>query len=35
MAKRKGVVERRDLKDAWSKDAGRCTRTGKEADGAG
>jgi hypothetical protein len=28
IAKRKGVVARRGLKEAWSKRASRCTRTG-------
>jgi hypothetical protein len=35
IAKRKGVVARRGLKEAWSKDASRWTRTGYEAYGAG
>ena len=35
IAKRKGVVARRGLKAAWSKDASRWTRTGYEAYGAG
>jgi hypothetical protein len=35
IAKRKGVVVRRGLKEAWSKDASRWTRTGYEAYGAG
>ena len=35
IAKRKGVVARRGLKEAWSKRASRCTRTGFEAYGAG
>ncbi len=34
LAKRKGVV-RRGLKEAWSKSASRCTRTGSEAYGVG
>jgi hypothetical protein len=33
--KRKGVAARRGLKEAWSKDASRWTRTGFEAYGAG
>jgi hypothetical protein len=33
--KRKGVVARRGLKEAWSKHASRWTRTGFEAYGAG
>ena len=35
LAKRKGVVARRGLKEAWSKSASRWTRTGYEAYGAG
>ena len=35
IAKRKGVVARRGLKEAWSKRTSRCTRTGSEAYGAG
>jgi len=35
IAKLKGVVARRVLKEAWSKDASRWTRTGYEAYGAG
>jgi hypothetical protein len=35
IAKRKGVVARRGLKEAWSKRTSRCTRTGYEAYGAG
>ncbi len=35
IAKRKGVVVRRGLKEALSKRASRCTRTGFEAYGAG
>jgi hypothetical protein len=35
IAKRKGVVVRRGLKEARSKGASRCTRTGFEAYGAG
>jgi len=35
IAKRKGVVVRRGLKEAWSKDASRWTRTEYEAYGAG
>ena len=35
IAKRKGVVVRRSLKEAWSKGASRWTRTGYEAYGAG
>ena len=35
IVKRKGVVARRGLKEAWSKRASRCTRTGFEAYGAG
>jgi hypothetical protein len=35
IAKRKGVVARRGLKEAWSKRTSRCTRTGFEAYGAG
>ena len=35
IATRKGVVARRGLKEAWSKDASRWTRTGHEAYGAG
>src|SRR5579863_6000522 len=35
IAKRQGVVARRGLKAAWSKDASRWTRTGYEAYGAG
>jgi hypothetical protein len=35
IAKRKGVAARRGLKEAWSKDASRWTRTGYEAYGAG
>ena len=35
IAKRKGVVARRGLKEAWSKGASRCTRTGLEAPDAG
>jgi hypothetical protein len=35
IAKRKGVVARRALKEAWSKRASRCTRTGSEAYGSG
>ena len=35
IAKRKGVVARRGLKEAWSKDASRWTKTGHEACGAG
>ena len=35
IAKRKGVVARRGLKEAWSKNASRWTRTGYEAYGAG
>jgi hypothetical protein len=35
IAKRKGVAARRGLKEAWSKRASRCTRTGSEAYGAG
>ena len=35
IAKRKGVVARRGLKEAWSKRTGRWTRTGSEAYGAG
>src|ERR1035438_5552185 len=34
IAKRKGVVARRGLKAAWSKDASRWTRTGYEANDA-
>ena len=34
-AKRKGVVARRGLKEAWSKDATRWIKTGYEAYGAG
>ena len=33
IAKRKGVVARRGLKEAWSKDASRWTKTGYKADG--
>jgi hypothetical protein len=33
--KRKGVVVRWDLKEAWNKHASRWTRTGFEAYGAG
>jgi hypothetical protein len=33
--KRKGVVVRWDLKEAWNKHASRWTRTGSEAYGAG
>ena len=35
IAKRKGVVARRGLKEAWSKRTSRCTKTGSEAYGAG
>ena len=35
IAKRKGVAARWGLKEAWSKRASRCTRTGFEAHGAG
>ncbi len=35
IAKRKGVVARRGLKEAWSKRTSRCIRTGSEAYGAG
>jgi hypothetical protein len=35
IAKRKGVVARRGLKEAWSKRTSRCTRTRFEAYGAG
>ena len=35
IAKRKGVVGRRGLKEAWSKRTSRWTRTGSEAYGAG
>jgi hypothetical protein len=35
IAKRKGVIVRWGLKEAWSKCASRCTRTGSEAYGAG
>jgi hypothetical protein len=35
IAKRKGVIERCGLKEAWSKRTSRCTRTGSEAYGAG
>ena len=35
IAKRKGVIARWGLKEAWSKDASRWTRTGYEAYGAG
>jgi len=35
IAKRKGVVARRGLKEAWSRDASRWTRTGYESYGAG
>jgi len=35
IAKRKGAVVRRCLKEAWNKDASRWTRTGYEAYGAG
>jgi len=35
IAKRKGVVARRCLKEAWSKDASRWTRIGYEAYGTG
>jgi len=35
VAKRKGVTARWGLKEAWSKDTGRCTRTGLEAYGVG
>ncbi len=35
IAKRKGVVARRGLKEAWSKGVSRCTRTGSEAYGSG
>ena len=31
IAKRKGVIARWGLKEAWSKDASQCTRTGSEA----
>src|SRR6267154_5592175 len=31
IAKRKGVAARRGLKEAWSKNASQCTRTGSEA----
>jgi hypothetical protein len=34
VAKRKGVVARRGLEEAWSKRTSRCTRTGSEAYGA-
>jgi len=34
IAKRKGVVVRRGLKEAWSKRTSRCTRTGSEAIGS-
>ena len=33
--KRKGVVARRGLKEAWNKGASRWTRTGYEAYGVG
>jgi hypothetical protein len=33
IAKRKGVTARERLKEAWSKRASRCTRTGSEAYG--
>jgi hypothetical protein len=35
IAKRKGVVVRRGLKEARSKRTSRCIRTGCEANGAG
>ena len=35
IAKRKGVVARRGLKEAWSKRTSRCIRTRFEAYGAG
>jgi len=35
IAKRKGVIARWGLKEAWSKDASRWTRTGYEAYGTG
>jgi len=35
IAKRKGVIARWGLKEAWSKDASRWTRTGYEAYGIG
>ena len=35
IAKRKGVTARERLKEAWSKRASRCTRTGSEAYGVG
>jgi len=35
IAKRKGVPATEGLKEAWSKRASRCTRTGSEAYGAG
>jgi len=35
IAKRKGIIVRWCLKEAWSKDASRWTRTGYEAYGAG
>ena len=35
IVKRKGVVARRGLKEAWIKGTSRCTRTGSEAYGAG
>jgi hypothetical protein len=35
IAKRKGVVARRGLEEAWSKSTSRCIRTGFEAYGAG
>jgi len=31
IAKRKGLAARRGLKEAWSKNASQCTRTGSEA----
>jgi hypothetical protein len=31
IAKRKGVAARRGLKEAWSKNASQCRRTGSEA----
>ena len=35
IAKRKGVAARRGLKEAWSKNASQCTRTGSEARASG
>jgi len=35
IAKRKVVPATEGLKEAWNKRAGRCTRTGSEAYGAG